>query len=99
MEENQNNPENLATAPVLLDREQYNKLMELLAEYRTDIVTIVETFQAITALFSGKTNALSMLPTIMKMISDPKMLDQFKDVLPIIEKYLPQPDPENGENN
>lgn len=94
MDENKNTTENEGvtetelSTEVLIPREQYEQLLALLAEYQEDLVKIVTIFGSIAAMFSGKTSALSMLPVITRMLSNPEQLERFKEILPIFEKYI-----------
>lgn len=76
---------------VLMTQENYDRLIATLAEQRADLVQLVSVFQSITALFSGKSSAMAMIPTIMKLINDPQQLEAFKHIIPIVEKYTPKP--------
>ena len=68
-------------------QEQLNELLNQLQEYKNDIVALVSVFHGFAGLFNGKTNALSLTSTIIKMITDPATAQRVQHIFPIIEKY------------
>lgn len=72
---------------IKLPKEQLNQLIEKLRTYESDLVTMVSVLLQFSGLFSGKTNLLSIAAQIPKLINDPKIIEQFKTLAPILEKY------------
>lgn len=94
-----NNTENeIQQAPVTLSKEQFDQLISQLQERNADLIALANTFHSITSLFSGKSGALQMTGTIMKLITDKNQLEKFQHIVPIIEKYLPKSEISNGKD-
>jgi len=80
----------------LLHTSQLQQMIALLEEYRNDLTALVSVFQSFTGLFTGKVNAFAILPVITKLLNNPKAMEQFQHIVPIIEKYTQKPE-SNGE--
>ncbi|TKB96861.1 hypothetical protein [Pedobacter cryophilus] len=74
---------------VLINRENLKALIQQNADLKNEVGQLVGVFKTFSGLFSGKINMLKLPGIIMSLTKDEKTLDQFKHVLPIIEKYAP----------
>lgn len=77
----------IVTEMVQLPKAQLTELIDKLKTYENDLVTMVSVLLQFSGLFSGKSNLLSIAAQIPKLINDPKIVEQFKTLAPILEKY------------
>jgi hypothetical protein len=88
-------PEGTVTPETVnLKREQLEGLIQTLNDYKVkifhfenDIASVGLVLKKVLPLFEGKTSVFALLPVITQLISDPSHLENFKKLLPILEKY------------
>lgn len=79
---------------VLVNREQFAQLLAQTAEYKVDILELVNVFQAFAGLFSGG-GVMSAVPVITKLMKDKTQMAKLSGVVTVIDKYTVK----NSENN
>ncbi|GEM_PF-5741393 len=79
--------EEIVPEMVQLPKAQLTELIDKLKTYENDLVTMVSVLLQFSGLFSGKSNMLSLVAQIPKLINDPQIIEQFKTLAPILEKY------------
>ncbi len=76
---------------ITVSANQLQKLIDQNKQLKSDLGALVSVFQMFLPMFSGKTSALSLIPTITKMINNKEVGENIQTIIPIIEKY-------NGQN-
>jgi hypothetical protein len=72
---------------VLVSKDQLTELINQNAEYKGDIIALVNVFKGFADLLSGKKNVMSIIPVITKLMSDESQLAKFAHIIPILDKY------------
>jgi len=80
---------------VLVPRDQFNELVDMITEYKGDIVALVNVFQGFAGLFEGK-STMQTLSTITSLIKSKEKMAGISNIVPIIEKYTTKPAEING---
>lgn len=70
----------------IVPRDQLHELLVQMAEYKEDIVALVNVFRGFAGLFDGK-GIMSVVPVITKMMKDKNKMAELSGIVQIIDKY------------
>lgn len=72
---------------ILVSASQLQTLITQNKELKQDLTALINVFQMFVPMFSGKSSAMILVPTIMKMINNKEVGENIQHIIPIIEKY------------
>lgn len=72
---------------VLVNKDQLQALIGQNQELKGDIIALVGVFAGFAGLFTGKANAMSIIPVITKIVKNKSEMEKLAYIVPIIEKY------------
>ena len=80
---------------VIISKTDMQAIIDKINEQKEDIIALVSVFSQFSGLFSGNSTVMSIVPVIMKLMSDKSAMEKFSAIVPIIDKYTQR---NHGEN-